>query len=93
MEDRTVISSDEHVFEPADLWTSRVEPKFRDRAPHVVHRAEDGTDWWMCDGLIGASGGSGGAQMGMRFEAPEEMSFAGRMEDVRLGAYIPEALK
>ena len=90
MEDRTVISSDEHVFEPADLWTSRVEPKFRDRAPHVVHRAEDDTDWWMCDGLIGASGGSGGAQMGMRFEAPEEMSFAGRMEDVRLGAYIPE---
>ena len=86
----TVISSDEHVFEPADLWTSRVEPKFRDRAPHVVHRAEDDTDWWMCDGLIGASGGSGGAQMGMRFEAPEKMSFAGKMENVRLGAYIPE---
>ncbi len=86
-----VISSDDHVFEPADLWMSRVEPRFRDRAPHVVHRAEDDTDWWVCDGLIGASGGSGGSQMGMRFEAPEKMSFADTMENVRLGAYIPEA--
>ncbi len=88
---RRVISSDDHVFEPADLWTSRVEEKFRDRAPHVVHRAEDGTDWWVCDGLIGASGGSGGSQMGMRFEAPEKMSFADSMDNVRPGAYIPEA--
>ena len=88
---RRVISSDDHVFEPADLWTSRVEAKFKDRAPHVVHRAEDDTDWWMCDGLIGASGGSGGSQMGMRFEAPEKMSFADSMDNVRPGAYIPEA--
>ena len=88
---RRVISSDDHVFEPADLWTSRVETKFRDRAPHVVHRAEDDTDWWVCDGLIGASGGSGGSQMGMRFEAPEKMSFADSMDNVRPGAYIPEA--
>ena len=91
MASRRVISSDDHVFEPADLWTSRVEAKFRDRAPHVVHRAEDDTDWWMCDGLIGASGGSGGSQMGMRFEAPEKMSFADSMDNVRPGAYIPEA--
>ena len=28
-----VISSDSHIFEPSDLWTSRVEPQFRDRAP------------------------------------------------------------
>ena len=28
-----IISSDSHVYEPRDLWTSRVEPKFRDRAP------------------------------------------------------------
>ena len=54
-----VISSDSHIFEPSDLWTSRVEPQFRDRAPYVVHRAEDATDWWMCEGLKGASGTSG----------------------------------
>ncbi len=39
-----VISSDDHVFEPADLWTSRLDKPFRDRAPHVIHRDEDDTD-------------------------------------------------
>ena len=55
-----VISSDDHVFEPADLWTSRIEPKYRDRAPRLFHREEDNTDWWTCEGIKGASGGSGG---------------------------------
>ena len=40
-----IISSDDHVFEPADLWISRIESRFRDRAPRV-ESAEDGTDWW-----------------------------------------------
>ena len=59
MADYKIISSDSHVFEPADLWTSRVEAKFQDRAPHVVRREEDDTDWWVCDGVKGLSGGSG----------------------------------
>ena len=49
-----VISSDDHILEPADLWTTRIEPKFRDRAPHVVRlegtASETGGDWWFCDG-------------------------------------------
>ena len=85
-----IISSDSHVFEPPDLWTSRVEPKFRDRAPHIVHRAEDDSDWWYCDGLKGLSGGSGGSQAGKRFEAPDTLTFADKMENVRPGGYIPE---
>src|SRR5262249_18493390 len=28
-----VISSDNHVFEPPDLWTSRARPAFKDRVP------------------------------------------------------------
>ena len=43
-----IISSDTHVFEPADLWTSRIDPKFRERAPRIVH--ESGIDWWYVDG-------------------------------------------
>ena len=31
-----IISSDNHVTEPPDLWTSRIAPKFKDRAPHVI---------------------------------------------------------
>ena len=36
-----IISSDDHVFEPKELWTSRVEPRYRNRAPHIV-RHDDG---------------------------------------------------
>lgn len=86
-----VISSDDHVFEPADLWTSRLDKPFRDRAPHVIHRDEDDTDWWVCDGLVGLSGGSGGSLLGKRFdESPDKLSFADKIENVRPGAYLPE---
>jgi hypothetical protein len=30
-----VISSDSHVFELPNLWTERIDAKFRDRAPHM----------------------------------------------------------
>ena len=83
-----IISSDDHVYEPADLWTTRVEPKFRDRAPRVV-RTEDGSDWWYCDGMKGISAATG-SQVGMRFEEPEKLGFDFKLEDVRRGGYIPE---
>ena len=44
-----IISSDSHVFEPRDLWTTRIEPKYRGREPRVA-RVEDGSDWWFCEG-------------------------------------------
>ena len=31
-----LISADSHVNEPADLWTERIDRKFRDRAPRIV---------------------------------------------------------
>ena len=31
----TFISADGHVVEPADLWTTRMDRRFRDRAPRV----------------------------------------------------------
>ena len=43
-----IISSDNHVMEPTDLCSSRVDPKIVDRAPRIV-RMEDGSDWWVCD--------------------------------------------
>jgi len=30
-----VLSADSHVLEPPDLWTTRMQAKFRDRAPHL----------------------------------------------------------
>ena len=82
-----VISSDNHVFEPADLWTSRAESRIKDRVPRIV-RQEDG-DWWYCDNhrVIGTSVAS---QTGMRFEEPEKLTMTSTYEEVRPGGYIPE---
>jgi len=30
-----VLSSDSHVFEPPDLWQTRIDKAFRDRAPRI----------------------------------------------------------
>ena len=80
MADYRVISSDNHVFEPVDLWTSRADSKFKDRVPHIK-RLEDG-DWWFCDGHK-AMGAFAGAQTGRRFEEPEMLSMLGTYDDVR----------
>ena len=87
MSNYRVISSDNHVMEPADLWTSRGESKFKDRVPHL-ERLEEG-DWWISDG-VKVHGAFAGAQVGIRFEEPEKLSLESRIEDVRPGGYIPE---
>jgi predicted TIM-barrel fold metal-dependent hydrolase len=47
-----IVSADSHVVEPADVWTSRIEPRFADRAPHVVknHGKLQG-DFFVCEDL------------------------------------------
>ncbi len=78
-----------HIIEPADLWQTRIDPRFKERAPYLAH--EDGTDQWYADGnvkfgIVGAS-----IQAGLRFEAPEKISFEGRYKDVPLGGIDPHA--
>ena len=87
MPDYRIISSDNHVMEPVDLWTSRAESKFKDRVPHL-ERLEQG-DWWIWDGLKLLPAGAG-AQVGVRFEEPEKLTLDARFEEVPLGGYIPE---
>ena len=83
-----IISSDDHVVEPMDLWTGRMEAKYRDRAPRIVHQ-ENGEDAWMCEGLR-VQGLGVINQAGHRFESPEMVSFGGTIENIRAGGYIPE---
>jgi hypothetical protein len=33
-----VISADSHIVEPPDMYTARIEPKFRERAPRIERR-------------------------------------------------------
>ena len=82
-----IISADDHVLEPPDLWTSRVEPEFRDRAPRII-RMDDG-DWFVVQDVKMASMGFG-TQTGMRLEAPERLIQEDIHENVRPGGYIPD---
>ena len=87
MADYRVISSDNHVFEPVDLWTSRADSRFKDRMPHIK-RLEDG-DWWFCDGekIVGTADAT---QAGLRFEDPSQLQRARPVGEIRPGAWIPE---
>ncbi len=89
MVERRIISSDNHVIEPVDLWTSRVEPKYAWRAPHVEDLGEQG-DFWVCDGrkIIGVTGGSD--KVGVRFDDPDAMHTVSKTENVRPGGYDPD---
>jgi predicted TIM-barrel fold metal-dependent hydrolase len=56
-----MISCDDHIMEPPDLWQKRVPAEYRDRAPRVVH--ENGCDFWIFEdrktpmlGLLAAMG-------------------------------------
>jgi predicted TIM-barrel fold metal-dependent hydrolase len=61
-----LISCDDHLDLnqlPADLWLTRLEARFRDRAPHVEEK--DGRAVWVCDGQnwgswSGKAGGGAG---------------------------------
>jgi predicted TIM-barrel fold metal-dependent hydrolase len=82
-----VLSSDSHVFEPPDLWTTRIDAAFRDRAPRIER--VDGADEIVVekDQLLSGIGLISNA--GARFEAPETISGRGRFEDVPRGGYDP----
>ena len=40
-----LFSVDDHIIEPAHVWSSRVPAKYREAAPHVVE--EDGREYWV----------------------------------------------
>ena len=85
-----VISVDDHIQEPPDLWTQRLSKnRWGDRIPHM-ERAGDGTERWVVDGqlLLDGRAGRAGALMADRNCEPS------RWEDVPSGAYVPaERLK
>src|SRR5919204_6722051 len=82
-----ILSSDSHVFEPPDLWTTRIDAPFRTRAPRMERR--DGADALVVDGQV-LSGIGLISNAGARFAAPETISGRGRFEDVPRGGYDPE---
>jgi hypothetical protein len=48
-EDLILMSVDDHVVEPPDMFDGRIPAKWKDRAPRVIHK-ENGTDVWSYEG-------------------------------------------
>ncbi len=48
-EDMILVSVDDHVVEPPDLFDGHLDPKYADRAPKLITK-DDGTDVWLYEG-------------------------------------------
>jgi uncharacterized protein len=48
-----IVSVVDHVQEPPDLWTQRVDEKFKSRVPQVA-KQPDGSEAWVIDGAVRA---------------------------------------
>jgi predicted TIM-barrel fold metal-dependent hydrolase len=80
-----VISSDSHIVEPPDLWSSRT-GALGDRMPHVVCEADG--DWWYVDGKKTMS--FLGIQTGDRFNRDShDLRTSGKFSEVRPASYDP----
>ena len=49
IDDMILVSVDDHVVEPPNVFEGRLAPKYRDRAPRIV-RKDDGSDVWVFEG-------------------------------------------
>jgi predicted TIM-barrel fold metal-dependent hydrolase len=79
----TVISVDDHLVEPPDMFVGRLPAKFADRAPHIVDTS-DGREIWTFEGEEYSQVGMN-AMAGRR---PETVQFEpGRFADMRPGCY------
>ena len=80
-----LFSVDDHIVEPADVWSKRVPARYKDRAPHVVER--DGRQTWEWEGGseqtmgLNAVAGKPREQWGME---------PTRFEDMIPGCYDPK---
>lgn len=45
---RTLFSVDDHIVEPADVWSSRLPRELAERAPRIVE--DDGCEYWLVEG-------------------------------------------
>ena len=85
-----LVSADSHIAEPPDLWTTRIDQKFRDRAPHMVSR--DKGDAYIIDGESNSASLVGLLATKPKYANPETLfGLEGRWTDVPEGAYDPSA--
>ena len=85
-----LVSADSHIVEPPDLWTTRMDRRFRDRAPRIVMDAE--SDYFACEGSKRSGGGIGLLATRPKYDDPDhDFGFEGKWVDVLESAYEPAA--
>jgi predicted TIM-barrel fold metal-dependent hydrolase len=81
-----LFSVDDHIMEPAHLWTSHVPARYRDRVPHVV--INNGREEWVWEGGEAVSTGL----YAVAGKPPEDWGKnAIGFSDMRPGCYDPKA--
>ena len=82
-----MISVDDHVVEPPDVWRDRVPAKYRDAAPHVV--VDRDGEVWVYEGIKGKTGSAMNATVHRSKRAeistPDGITYA----DMAPGCYDP----
>jgi uncharacterized protein len=99
-----VVSADSHMMEPADLWKTRLDARFRDRAPEVILPPDSRTLLFVAEGAppfpvaSGFAAGRSGAElkkfMSAGYEAarPSGWDPVERIEDQELDGIDAEVL-
>lgn len=83
------VSADSHVVEPKDLWVTRLDKRFRDRAPRIESRPDG--DYGVIDGLTPAPVGLTGALMNDKIRGEIKDRGGKRHEETRPGGWDPQA--
>lgn len=90
-----LVSADSHIAEPPDLWTKRIDSRFRDRAPRVLFLGDG--DYFSLDNAHppkeGSEHGVGLLATKRKYTNPEnyDFGFNGRWKDVPEAGYDPDA--
>jgi uncharacterized protein len=83
-----LVSADQHINEPPDLWLSRVERKFADRVPRQEYFPEQGGHAWIMEGVADP------IEFGLNSSAGKDPMLISRWspwEEIRRGGYDPAA--
>jgi predicted TIM-barrel fold metal-dependent hydrolase len=79
-----LFSADDHIIEPASVWSERVPGRYRDAAPHVVE--DDGREFWVYEDTMAPTMGLNAVVGKSRDQYnPDPIRFA----DMRPGCYDP----
>lgn len=82
-----LFSVDDHIMEPAHVWTSRVAKKYLDRVPHVLTDPKTGATDWVWEGGNRVSAG----MYAVAGRPPEEWNFEPiGYDDMIPGCYDPK---